>query len=168
MNRLAPTNIDAAPASDAGPDLEAHLRFCVQAFEEAEDMTADARRASELCRDYYNGEQYTAAELAALKRRGQAPVWDNHIRRKIDSTCGLERRTRSDPKAFPRTPQDEHLAEAATDSLRYVADVNRFNQIRSEVFGDILIAGTGAAADSAESRERGANASGSACSPMSG
>lgn len=146
MNRLALTNIEAGDgAAREAPDLEAHLRYCVQAFEEAEDMTTDARKSAEQCRDYYNGNQYTAAELAALRRRGQAPVYDNHIRRKIDSTCGLERRTRSDPKAFPRTPQDEQLAEAATDSLRYVADLNRFNQVRSEVFGDILIEGTGAA-----------------------
>lgn len=146
MNRLVPTNVDAGATPGVEvPDLEAHLRYCVQAFEEAEDMTTEARAASELCRDYYNGNQYTAAELAAMRKRGQAPVYDNHIRRKVDSICGIERRTRNDPKAFPRNPEDEQLAEAATDSLRYVADLNRFNQVRSEVFGDILIEGTGAA-----------------------
>ncbi len=108
-------------------------------------MTVEARNASELCRDYYNGQQYTAAELATLRKRGQAPVYDNHIRRKIDSVCGLERRTRTDPKAFPRTPREERMAEAATDALRFVADQNRLNQIRSEVFNDILVEGTGAA-----------------------
>lgn len=137
-------------------DMEAHLRFCIQAFEEAEDMTTDSRAASETCRDYYNGQQYTAAELAALRRRGQAPVYDNHIRRKVDSVCGIERRTRNDPKAFPRNPDDEQLAEAATDSLRYVADLNRFQQVRSEVFGDILIEGTGAAEVFVEQRGNGA------------
>lgn len=133
MEEQAPTN------------LEDHLRLCVAAFEESEQMTTDSRESSERCRDYYNGQQYTAAELAALRRRGQAPVWDNHIRRKVDSACGLERRTRTDPKAFPRTPQDEQLAGAATDALRYVADANRFNNVRSEVFNDILVEGTGAA-----------------------
>lgn len=158
MSKWALTNMpdaDAAPGGEPTPDLEAHLRYCVQAFEEAEDMTTTAREASETCRDYYNGNQYTAAELAALKRRGQAPVWDNHIRRKVDSICGIERRTRNDPKAFPRNPDDEQLAEAATDSLRYVADLNRFNQVRSEVFGDILIEGTGAAEVIVEQRGDG-------------
>src|SRR6478735_3795183 len=109
----SPAQSEDAPASpsDRGIDLEAHLKYCVRAFEEADDMTVEARDASELCRDYYNGQQYTAAELATLRKRGQAPVYDNHIRRKIDSVCGLERRTRTDPKAFPRTPREEQMAE---------------------------------------------------------
>lgn len=126
-------------------DLEAHLRFCVKAFEESEDMTATARAASETCRDYFDGKQYTQGELASLRKRGQAPVYDNHVRRKIESICGIERKTRTDPKAFPRTPDETHLAEAATDSIRYVVDANRFPQVRSEVFADILVEGTGAA-----------------------
>lgn len=132
---------DASPS----PGAEDHLEMLVQYFEESEDMTQESRQTAEQCRDYYNGYQYTASELQALRKRGQAPVYDNHIRRKIDSLCGLERRTRTDPKAYPRNPQDDQTAEAATDSLRYVADQNRFNATRSEVFNDILIEGTGAA-----------------------
>jgi len=149
--RALTSDVEAQPSLD----LEKHLQFCVQAFEEAEDMTAEARLASEMCRDYYDGKQYTAAELAALRKRGQAPVYDNHIRRKVDSICGLERRTRTDPKAFPRNPDDEQQAEAATDSLRFVADENRWPAVRSEVFGDILIEGTGAVEVCVENKANG-------------
>lgn len=135
----------ATASASLSPELEDHLRMLVQYFEESEDMTQDSRLVAENCRNYYDGYQYTPAEIAALKKRGQAPVYDNHIRRKIDSLCGLERRTRTDPKAFPRNPQDERTAEAATDALRYIADQNRFNAVRSEVFNDILVEGTGAA-----------------------
>jgi hypothetical protein len=145
MAEQALTYSASQATASASPSLEDELRMLVQYFEESEDMTQQSRQVAENCRNYYDGYQYTAAEIAALKKRGQAPVYDNHIRRKIDSLCGLERRTRTDPKAFPRNPQDEKTAEAATDSLRYVADQNRFNAIRSEVFNDILVEGTGAA-----------------------
>lgn len=147
LTNLTPAVVDSVPdTEDVQPlqTFEDHLSHCVAAFEESEDMTREARDSSELCRDYYNGQQYTAAELATMRRRGQAPVWDNHIRRKVDSICGLERRTRTDPKAFPRNPQDEKTAEAVTDALRFVADQNRFPAVKSDAFGDILIEGTGA------------------------
>jgi hypothetical protein len=44
--------------------------------------------------------------------------------------CGLERRARTDPKAFPRTPAEDDRADAATQALRYVADDNDYSRIR--------------------------------------
>ena len=141
LQSASQTPADASPSADH----DDHLSMLVQYFEESEDMTQQSRQVAEQCRDYFNGYHYTPAELAEYRKRRQAPVYDNHIRRKIESLCGLERRTRTDPKAYPRNPQDEQTAQAATDSLRYVADQNRFNAIRSDVFGDILVEGTGAA-----------------------
>lgn len=114
-------------------------------FEEAEQATVESRRSSEQCRDYYDHVQFTRRELEALRKRGQAPVIDNFVQRKVDTLCGLERRARTDPSALPRNPDDEQAADAATEGLRYVADQNRFNALRSEVFNDILVEGTGGA-----------------------
>lgn len=112
-------------------------------FEEAEQMTDDARRLAERDRDYYNGQQWTEKELATLRRRNQPALTINYIKRKVEYLRGFERRMRSDPKAFPRNPDDDQLSEAATDALRFVADRNDFDVIRSDVYEDMLIEGTG-------------------------
>lgn len=132
-------------ASAISPDYSDHLSRLVAYFEEAEDGGREARERSERCRDYYNNIQLTAEEIAVLKKRGQPPIYVNYIQRKVDTLCGIERRSRTDPKAFPRNPDDEQASEAATDSLRYVADQNKFNGLRSEVYNDILVEGYGGA-----------------------
>ena len=98
------------------------------------DTMEDGRSQSELCRDYYDGKQWTAEEIAALKLRGQPPIVFNRVKRKIDSILGVERRQRTDPKAYPRTPKDEQSADTATQALRFVADETRLNNIFSGAF----------------------------------
>lgn len=114
-------------------------------FEEAEDATAEARRLAERDRDYYDNDQWTREELEILRRRKQPALTINYIQRKVDFLRGMERRMRTDPKAFPRTPREEELADAATDALRFVADQNDFDELRSEVYENLLIEGYGAA-----------------------
>ncbi|MDR5802143.1 hypothetical protein [Caballeronia sp. LZ001] len=121
------------------PDVSRLCRW----FEEAEDMTREARELSERDRDYYNGSQWTDSELATLRKRGQPALTINYIKRKVEYLRGFERRMRSDPKAFPRNPDDDQLSEAATDALRYVADRNDFDVIRSDVYEDMLVEGYG-------------------------
>lgn len=115
----------------------------VRRFEEAENSGTDAREASERDRDYYDGNQLTDAEVAALKKRGQPPVIFNRVRRKVDYLKGLEAQTRKDPKAFPRTPGDDGSAQAVTDALRYVCDDQDWDSKRSEAFEYKLVEGTG-------------------------
>ena len=76
--------------------------------------------------------------------RGQPPITINKIHDKVELLCGLERKARTDPKAFPRTPTEEDRAEAATQALRYIDDDNNFPVIRSAVFANMLIEGAGA------------------------
>ncbi len=57
----------------------------------------------------------------------------------------MERKARTDPKAFSRTPAEEDRADAATQALRYIADDNDFSIVRSEVFSNMLIEGAGGA-----------------------
>ena len=120
------------------------LTMLEQQFVESVNSTETARNEAELHRQYYDGVQWTAAELKALSARGQAPIVDNRIKDKVEHLLGLERRTRTDPKAFPRNPEDEKGAEAATDALRFVADENEFQQVRSAVAENMLIEGLGA------------------------
>jgi len=119
------------------------LTDLVRKFEEAEEASQDARAESERARDYYDGRQLTDAEIKALKKRKQPIVIENLIQPKIDYLCGLERQTRTDPKAYQRTAAHEDDATAATDALRYVADDQNLDVKRSMVFQNMLVEGFG-------------------------
>jgi hypothetical protein len=131
----------AAPDHDAETD---HVAELVKLFEEADDATREARERAERDRDYYDGKQWTATEESALRKRGQPVVTFNRIQRKVNFLKGLEAQTRKDPKAFPRTPDDDGAAQAATDALRFVCEANDWDQIRSDAFEAIIVEGTGA------------------------
>jgi|DEB0MinimDraft_3_1074331.scaffolds.fasta_scaffold00186_3 hypothetical protein len=125
---------------------DALLSMLTEWVEEAEDATIEPRKRSELDRNYYDGVQWTDAEVRTLKQRGQPVTTDNRIKRKIDYLTGLEKIKRTDPKAFPRNPQDESASQAATDALRYVWDNQNGDSIRSDVWEHMLVEGFGGAA----------------------
>lgn len=129
--------------TEPGKDAD-HERLLRQ-FEEAHDNTATERELAERDRDYYDGKQLTAEEEEALRQRKQPIVISNRIRPKIDALMGFERKQRTDPKAFPRTPKHEEDANSVTDALRFVCDQNSFQQLRSEVAESMLVEGIGAA-----------------------
>ncbi|MES2295218.1 MAG: hypothetical protein V4527_18120 [Pseudomonadota bacterium] len=116
--------------------------YCKQ-FEDSENTTRPARQKSELCRDYFDDKQHTSDEEAALKNRGQPVVTFNEIKPKVKTMLGLEKQTRKDPKAFPRNPDDEDAARAATDAIRYVCDDSRWDDKRSRASKHLAIEGTG-------------------------
>ena len=87
------------------------LSVVKQQFKDAYDSSIDSRAEAELSRDYYDGKQWTAAEIETLKKRKQPVITDNRIKDKVEYLLGLERRTRTDPKAYPRNPSDEESAE---------------------------------------------------------
>ncbi len=119
------------------------LKTLVDYFNDAEDATHDARLKSELCRDYYDGKQWSDKELAKLRKRNQPPIVFNMIQPKVDFLLGYEKQTRTDPKAFPRTPDHDEAANAATDGIRFVLDKEEFDGKASQQFEYMCIEGTG-------------------------
>lgn len=117
------------------------LSMLVGYFEEAEQASEDSRAEAERCRDYRNGDQYTAEEVETLNKRGQPIVTIDRIGPKVDFLLGMETSQRSDPKAFPRTPKEEQGAEAATDALRYVMDLSHWDEVRSNAFDNFIVEG---------------------------
>lgn len=110
-------------------------------FIQYEDATLSARTEGERARDYYDGNQLSAEELKALADRGQPPIKYNRIRRKIEWLKGLEVKQRTDPKAFPRTPQHQQGAESVTDAIRYVCDKEDWDETRSDCYDNFLVEG---------------------------
>lgn len=126
----------------AGDEDSALLSKLVQMYESAEQSTADSRELCERDRDYRNGVQWTSAEEATLKKRGQPIITIDRIGPKCDFLEGMEMQNRRDPRAYPRTPDDEEAATAATDALRYVMEDQRWDRVRSECFDSFLVEGS--------------------------
>ena len=95
-------------------------------------------------RRYYHAKQWTDEELRKLRNRGQPPITDNRIGRKIDFLVGVEQRMRRDPKGFPRTPKAERSADLATAGLRYICDNNRWEILTEDGTHKGLVSGIGA------------------------
>lgn len=118
------------------------LRMLRLQFEEYVDGSVPARALAEKCRDYFDGKQLTDDELKALKKRKQPAIVDNKIRDKCETLLGIEKQQRTDPKAYPRTPQDDSASEVATDTLRYIADCSHYHETtRKPAANNLIIEG---------------------------
>ncbi len=130
----------AAPVKDTGDgllDLETRKKY----FQESQDFTQNARKLSEQDRDYRDHKQWTAYELQKLRKRGQPPIVINRIARKVDTMLGIAERGVTDPKGYPRSPDDEDAAEVCTDTLRYVCDQNRYQRIKQASLENMIVEG---------------------------
>lgn len=134
-----------AVAPESSDAFSSDLETILQNFEDSYDQSWNERILAQQCRDYYDGIQWSAEELETLRQRKQPPITSNKIFPKINSLVGYEKMRRTDPKAYPRTPREDKDAEAATDALRYVAERNSFNEIRSAVAEYVMIEGAAAA-----------------------
>lgn len=139
-------DIGASGAGDGDPiEGDQQLARFVHQFNQSADTTRNARKEAQIYRDYYDNKQWSDDEIEVLRKRGQPAITDNRIKDKVDYTLGLERKLRTDPKAQPRTPDDDLGADAATSALRYVAECNHFAQTKSAVFKNMAIEGFGGA-----------------------
>ena len=133
------TQTPGAPATPS--DLPKLKRY----FDQARDLTYDARNNSLVAQDYYDSIQFTGPQLKVLAERNQPPLVINRIKPAINSLIGITEKGRSDPKCWPRNPGTEDQADAATDVLRFIADFNRFKRLKQDCFRDMLVCGTTAA-----------------------
>jgi len=155
----APTSLPSGYSNDGLPpnvlepepeqpfDLQVYdsnlLATLIQDFEDAEQASRDNRLKAERDVDYYDNKQFTADIIAELERRGQPAIMLNRIRRKIKFMMGLEQAQRTKPQGLPRNPSDEDDAHAATDALRSICDMSKFDQMRSKAWKDMISAGWG-------------------------
>jgi hypothetical protein len=113
-------------------------------FDDFRNTTQDNRSQCLIDIDYYDGHQLSTDERALLKARGQPDIVINRTRVAINGILGVTARARSEPRCWPRTPNDEDSADVATDCLRYIGQKNRFNYMRVDLYKDMLLAGTAA------------------------
>lgn len=124
--------------------MENSLETYKRMFDEARDLTAEARKESEIDGDYFHGYQWTAAERETLRKRKQPDLVFNRVRPSIHGTIGVLKQGQSDPRAYGRNPQDEDAAEVASKVCRYISDKNRWDVIRMRAAKTYAIEGTAA------------------------
>ena len=131
------------------------LTDLVDYYESAAEATQEARARAERDRDYYDHKQLTDKQLSDLAKRKQPPTIINYVHWNVNYLLGAEKRTRTDPKAFPRTPQHEDAAYAASDGIRYVVDNENFDIKASDAYENLLIEGICGAVIEVEPSGRG-------------
>lgn len=95
---------------------------------------------------YYDGDQWTPDEAAAVRARGQNPVVFNECKPLGDFLIGTERRTRTDFSVVSRSDDSDEAhqeALAKTSLLKFVDDLNRASFVRSDAADDQFKAGLG-------------------------
>lgn len=120
------------------PDIAALRRM----LEEAISLTSDARRESRTDQDYKDGKQWTPGEKNTLKKRKQPDLVFNRVRPAVHGTLGVIKQGSTDPRAYPRNPQDEDSADVASKTLRFIADKNDFDSRKIDCAEDYLVLGT--------------------------
>ena len=139
----------SAPISGKSDTIPAYLKsaapeidFFRRMFDEYRAASDENRRLQQLDRDYYDGPKaLSAATRAMLKTRGQPEIYENLIRGAIDGTLGVMQGSQTDPRAYPRNPSDEEVANVASKTLRFIADVSKFDEIKLDCAENYLIEG---------------------------
>ena len=122
-------------------DLAAYKRMLTDGI----TLTYDARKQAQIDQDYYDGNQWTPGEKDILRKRKQPDLVFNRVRPAINGTLGVIQQGETDPRAYPRNPKDADSADVASKVLRFIADKNRFDDLKLGCAKDYLVLGTAAA-----------------------
>lgn len=92
---------------------------------------------------FYDGDQLSQQERAALAARGQPEVVINLIKPRIDAVVGDYLGRRMMMRARDRGTADFETAKYITEALRYVEEMNRFDEQESQVAKALFVSGIG-------------------------
>lgn len=118
---------------------EPNINTLRKMFDNSRDLTNEARKDQQLDQDYYDGPAQLTSEVRdILKARAQPPIIDNRIAPAIDGILGVMESGKTDPRAFPRNPEDQGSADVVTKALRYIAETTRWQQTKMDCAEDYL------------------------------
>lgn len=126
--------------NDAGEVNTRRLRKQFESYASVKSNEIDEQRLSWR---YYHAAQWSKKQLEALAKRGQPVITFDRISRKIDGLVGTVRRLRTDPKAHPRTQNQEAGADVATQVVRTICDGSHFEDLETECARDGSVHGIG-------------------------
>ena len=119
-------------------DLAQYKRY----FEDARDTNDPQRTESLIDDDYYHGHQTTEEERRILEARKQPVLTFNEVKIAIRGLIGVWEQGETDPRAWPRNPQDEQSADVATKVLRYIKDQTEWTDKRTYCAENYFVQGT--------------------------
>lgn len=93
--------------------------------------------------DFYAGQQWTAAEVAAHERQFRKSYVFNEIQQKVDHIMGSQAQTRLDAKVVPREKSDAVTADLLSFLVKWYEQINNVEYVESEIFQDCLVGGVG-------------------------
>lgn len=138
-----------------GPDGEERHRMLMSYYRQELDRQGVNRFEQAMDAAYYDSKQWTDAEKAELRERGQAPTVYNIVMTPINWIIGSEKRGRTDFNILPRGREDAKPAEAKTKFMKYLSDVNRTPFHRSRAFEDSVKVGIGWMEEGAQNDDDG-------------
>lgn len=127
---------------DSEDSRREHRKLLAWFYREKEKQAAN-RLEMATDHDFYDNIQWDPEDAATLRDRGQMSLVYNEVAPMCDWLIGTERRTRVDWKVLPRTEDDVQMAGVKTDVMKYIADVNRVQFLRSRAFADSVKGGVG-------------------------
>jgi len=114
-------------------------------FEDARDANDKPRTESMIDRGYFDGHgQWTVTERATLEDRKQPALYFNEVKVAIRGLIGVWEQGETDPRAWPRNPDDEQSADVATKVLRYIKDATEWTDKRTYCALNYFVEGTAA------------------------
>ena len=95
--------------------------------------------------DYFEGRQWTAANLAKLKREGRPILTINKIRSLVNLVLGYHLNNQTDRRAIPTNDGTgtADMARVQTQVLKNISDLNDLRFVDAEVHLDGILAGRG-------------------------
>lgn len=130
-------------ALDSDSTVQARFRRVKAWRTHAANLQRDNRALMMRDHDFYDSIQWDAEDAAVLRERGQAACVFNLVKTPVDWLIGTERRTRIDGRVLPRGKEDSDSAEAKTNLLKYISDVNKYPYHRSRAWTDTTKSGVG-------------------------
>jgi len=93
--------------------------------------------------DFYDGKQWSEADVIAMEDSGQLPMVYNVIASTVNWIIGTEKRGKTDYHILGREKGDGKAATLKTKVMKYLADVNRTPFARSRAFEEAVKVGVG-------------------------
>ena len=137
--------LTAESATQLSPEQEILSRLDRYFFESIHHpITQSFLKEASLNCQYYEGGQWTAAEIAELDKRGQAPSVENEIKPIVDRLEGQAVRQRTTVKFIGRNlGADETISQKTTATIRFIDQQNQLEFVEADMAHDGFTTGRG-------------------------
>lgn len=103
----------------------------------------DYVRLAKKCNEFYEGEQWDAADKAKLEKEGRPALTLNMVLSTVNAIIGEQMERKLDVTYRPRGHGNEDTAFRLNKITRFILNTNKYDDVEEEVFSDGVITGRG-------------------------